>query len=201
MALSELYDATGTMAARVSQLDGQIQLLGTNATLVSARLGPEGRAMSELAVQLRDCAHELSAQISQIVRLATLQKMNASIFLVPPDESGQGIAAVRAMEELAATLGTALSAMTEMVAGDRHEPLQDSKQRLVKLLQSVRATDHADGGDMAPKMDCDPVLRFLDDVRPIYTMQAERDVHDALCPGARQAAPTEAADTVEDIFF
>lgn len=207
------------------QIGHQVRLSGLNAVLICAKLGEEGRALRELATWLRLLTDESDAIV---LRLQEALERTAAL----ADDLG-GVGVARFEESLEAFFGTA-AALAEAMAAigrDRREAAAtfdvagaeltrrlghavEALGRFELLLREMVLVDAAvaqrrTGLDRAP-LDA-AGLDEMAALRRLYTMQAERDLHDVVVgivpEGAAPApatAPKAAAaegDGLDDIFF
>lgn len=205
--LAEGYAHGATSAETIAGLDGKMHLLGMNATLMSSKLGEDGRAMTEIALQLREGTASIGSHSASIVHLAKLQELNAIIFLAPTERAaGEATdTALRALKGEAQRLTEALSAAEEIIGSDRNASVRAAIDRLSAFIAGAGPHLSMPGAVAEIEGPVPPECAgLLTEIRATYTMQAERDLHDRLLPGeglsAAPRAPVAEAG-IEDVFF
>jgi hypothetical protein len=198
--LSELYARGAASAQEIADLESRMHHLGINAILVSSRIGTEGRAMTEVAHQLRECTGTIGRNTARIVHLARLQELNAVIFLAPTEKAAGGATgnAIRSLQAGATDLDALLDGLAAAPGTGEEDPLATARD----MLTGFMAGSHLPRAQaLAPPEAAERAV--LDEIRATYTMQAERTLHDALFPppdsSARPAAA--AAGGRGEVFF
>lgn len=210
---------------RLRGIAHQVRLSGLNAVLICAKLGEDGRALRELAQWLRALTDE-SDQISlrlQDALDATRDDLDAT-GRDRLDRIGLGLTQVcengRQLRDLIAARITA-EADAARHCGEQGQRLGLSLGSALQELQHYRAI-LSDAGKAtalvalraavlppatAAFADGSPEKTLLESIRADYTMQSERDLHDALVPASAEAPPqatppaASAAQDLDDIFF
>ena len=223
----EVVRALTAQAAEVSRIEGRLRSLCLNATLACSRLGPQGKPLAVIADQI----HALTGETARSLRivLADLDDISESALVLSKDEvppemaagqaqpagsgvsSGLGAAALTAVARLD-SLGDRLlqaSAAMERLAPRTAGQFESASTRLERLgtvsgdLRREAARLHGYAGPSLRTEDSE-ALAVLDLLRARYTMQRERDIHDAMF-GARGAPPAGdpsvggSADPEEDL--
>ncbi|SFD72413.1 hypothetical protein [Roseivivax sediminis] len=197
-------------AESISNLESEMHLLGINATLMASKAGEEGRAMSEVSHQLRECTKAIGEDSAQIVSLAKLQELNAMVFTILTEQTADSAtdAELRGVQDHARQLDRAVAETRARLGQKATAPLEALRTRLSAFRSEVR--DSAPPCTLAPPDRLPPeTLHVLGDIRATYTMQAERELHDTLfaqtgpAPNTRPALPEPAAASgeLEDVFF
>lgn len=212
---------------RLRGIAHQVRLSGLNAVLICAKLGEDGRALRELAQWLRALTDE-SDQISLRLQDA-LDATRDDLVATGRDRLDRiGLGLARLFDggrQLRDRIAGLVAAETEAAqrCTEQGRVLGQSLGTALQELQNYRAI-LSDAGKAAGLValraavlppagsafaEGSPERRLLDAIRATYTMQTERDLHDALVPppdGAAPAAPQAppapaAAQDMDDIFF
>lgn len=211
--LADAYGAAAKSAEHIGDLQNRMHLLGINAMLASNKVGSEGKAMTQVALHLRDCTAAIGTHSNAIVQAAQLQELDAILFAAPtakaadPENQQQLAAVVQDCEDFLAKAAQLDRAEREgglKVLGD----VRGGLARLQKRLEAVRPRN----GTMAVLDPSEELHTALDTIRGIYTMQGERDLHDRLIgrsPAVSQHDEPETAHgadggddgSLDDIFF
>lgn len=204
-ALAGVGDATRSAA----EFEKRMTVLGLNAILLASRMGSEGRAMVEVAQQLRDIAQGITERISLLRQDAdgiatTASGLDASGNGSPSDSLAAATEAMRQVSELARSVDRQLGEMAAArPAADIAEAFRMAEQELGLYL--VRAQALLGAADRL-EPSSEPLLTLSEageelaaEVRRVYTMQAERDAHDAMFP--QLAALDATAPEEEDVLF
>ena len=186
-----------------------MNLLGINAILVSERCGDDGHAMTEVSRQLRSTTVQIGVNTRVIVELSTEQKEKAVLFQAAEAEDAQETTENQMIAQLRQDVDALSGALASMGQSfdwrSRRSPVEDVRQSLVYF-----AKDMADRLSLPPvrnkvvSVPDDRTRQVLDAIREIYTMQAERDLHDRILGVAPAATPPSAApseDDLDDVFF
>ncbi|WP_158274029.1 hypothetical protein [Allosediminivita pacifica] len=211
--IAELYSRGAETAMQVSHLEDRMNLLGINAILVSERCGDDGHAMTEVSRQLRSTTVQIGVNTRVIVELSNEQKEKAGLFQVAEAEDAQETTENDMIEQLrqdVEALSGALASMGQTFDWrSRRSPVEDVRQSLVYFAKdmSERLSLPPDRGK-AVSVPNDRTRQVLDAIREIYTMQAERDLHDRILGVSPAATPPAAAspsaaseDDLDDVFF
>ncbi|EYD76544.1 putative transducer like protein [Rubellimicrobium mesophilum DSM 19309] len=192
--LAETLADAGQDAGSAAEFERRMTVLGLNAILLASRLGPEGRAMEEVAQQQRQIARSIIDVMSRLRR--DLEGVVAAA----------GDLHAGADEDLAAALQGAGSATSEVMslsdrvrqhlgelervrgAGELVELVEDARKEIecfAEMAASLAGVAE-DLDDSLDEMDLKDggTTSFLARARRLYSMQAERLVHDRLFPGA-----------------
>lgn len=207
--IAELYTRGAETAMQVSHLEDRMNLLGINAILVSERCGDDGHAMTEVSRQLRSTTVQIGVNTRVIVELSTEQKEKAVLFQAAEAEDAQETTENQMIAQLRQDVDALSGALASMGQSfdwrSRRSPVEDVRQSLVYF-----AKDMADRLSLPPvrnkvvSVPDDRTRQILDAIREIYTMQAERDLHDRILGVAPAATPPSAApseDDLDDVFF
>ncbi|WP_210528187.1 hypothetical protein [Rubellimicrobium arenae] len=209
--LMQTLAGAGRDAGEAAEFERRMTVLGLNAILLSSRLGPEGRAMEEVAQQQRDIARSIIDVMGRLRRniedvMTTSGKLDDAednLLVESLRHAGDG---AREVTILAGRVRSHLSAMSGGRGPEEIVHIMGrSGEEIDEFLMSALALDR-----MMPASDVEPVIKdldaegeaFLQRIRAIYTMHAEREVHDAKFPNLA-AAPATAAATLDedDILF
>lgn len=178
--LTELYRIGASSTDKLSEFDEAMLYLGINATLVSSKLGGKGRAMVEVSQQLRDCTIEVRDCNTKIVQYAKLQELNAILFstIANIDESSQAVAMVDGLEAAHRTISEGISSLEECVSRDGNDSFAMARDRLLGFGQERALSVILPSFDLDAAPEAEALAPILDEIRGLYTMQAEREVHD-----------------------
>ncbi|MDT8856023.1 methyl-accepting chemotaxis protein [Paracoccaceae bacterium Fryx2] len=194
---TQLQAGFATMIGIMGTMDDveiRTRLISLNAVIVCSRLGGEGKALRENALQLRDLVGRSSAQFGRLrARISALSPVVASVgqrLLVDVGSKLRAIAALEAsliteLDEITAIMLEAQGAATRAKAvrgheiGDGERALAAQSDLFGTVTALIERLDLLDRGTIpvAPDTDCAP--EFVD-LRSIYTMETERVVHDRL---------------------
>jgi hypothetical protein len=202
---------TGQNVGEAAEFERRMTVLGLNAILLASRLGPEGRAMEEVAQQQRDIARSIIEVMGQLRR-------DLEGVVVASGDLDTG-----ADRDLAGTLRTAegiageIMGLSHRVKGHltAMEAVRDARE-ILELVDRARSEIE---GFARVAAGLDEVAWALDQggksdgigeeerallawARRLYSMQAEREVHDALFPAATlsEAAASSVAE-LDDVLF
>lgn len=204
-ALAGVGEATRTAA----EFEKRMTVLGLNAILLSSRMGPEGRAMVEVAQQLRDLARSITELISLLRQdtegiAATAGGLEAPEDGLLADRLAAALEATGEVSALARSVGLRLGEMrAARPAAEIAQAFRQAEREFEEFGASAAAL-----ADVARRLDPPgqpgPALptgagETLAGIRRIYTMQAERQIHDALFP--QLAAPAAVEPDGEDVLF
>jgi hypothetical protein len=206
--LARTLGAVGRATRTAAEFEGRMTVLGLNAILLSSRLGTEGRAMVEVAQQLRDIARSITEVIAQIRLDIEAIADTAGGLDVPEDEAlAQRLAAAaEAAAEVSRLADGVGGHLREMDAIRRGGDLAQGFWTAEKVLDDFALAAAAleplaaalDPPGEAPGPLPASLREALQPIRRLYTMQSERDLHDALLRGDPPgvSAETPAADDV-----
>jgi len=230
-AYNEARQRTGEMVAAVSQgfldmakdldairsIDADMRIMGLNATLKCGRLGNSGRALGVVAQELRSCSRR-TEDTARVIGNLLETALDTSHLLRKHEEhrtARNGEAPQRIMERSMADLAQVSAAMTDSLEALRREApalaaslagCADSllfHRRLRAEADSIIALieQDADGRTASAAGESDH-LELRRKLEPLYTMDAERNVHaafDGMGPAVSEAAAS--AESVDDFFF
>ncbi|OYU18994.1 MAG: hypothetical protein CFE34_07610 [Rhodobacteraceae bacterium PARR1] len=214
---------------RLRQISHQVRLSGLNAVLICAKLGEEGRSLRELAQWLRHLTDESDAITARLQ--VALDRTRDQLTLTGSDRIDQLRAGLAAFLANAGALQAQLAGIDACLSG-AVAVCRSTDQSLGQALGGARDTMsgyHASLQDVAaaslvmqarlaalpppalPVIADSTAATVLAEIRRRYTMQSERDLHDALV-GVEAEAPTAHApsqsgaqtapkDDLDDIFF
>jgi hypothetical protein len=200
----------GRATRTAAEFEGRMTVLGLNAILLSSRLGTEGRAMVEVAQQLRDISHSITEVIAQIRQDTEAIAATAGGLDVPEDEAlaARLAEAAEAAGEVSLLASGVGGHLRELDARRRGGDLAQGFWRADKVLEDFAAAAAAlaplaaaldSGAEEAAALPAELREAALP-IRRLYTMRAERDLNDALFrggpPGATADAPRE-----DDVLF
>jgi hypothetical protein len=222
-ATSSVASTMADLQSRTTGLVGiaaDVTMIGTNASLRSARLGEAGKGVTLVAAELRGFGRQIHAGIQQLPpalarvlefvdrfaaakaelnadRLARLdQRMQAAITIFR--EGGEQMsAALRKLADEAAGSRARLEQAAEALArqGDAGPRLVASARAIAEIVDTL-------GGGHATS---DEIDHFLDDtLRSTYTMASERRIHAALTGAGAESfaeAPAPAAEPEAEAFM
>ncbi len=214
---------------RLRQISHQVRLSGLNAVLICAKLGEEGRSLRELAQWLRHLTDESDAITARLQ--AALDRTRDQLALTGSDRIDQlraGLAAflgnAGALQAQLAGIDACLSGAVDVCRATDHslgQSLGGARETMSGYhasLQDVAAASLVLQARLAtlpppalPVIAGSPAAALLAEIRRRYTMQSERDLHDALigdeaavptAHAASQSGATPAAnDDLDDIFL
>jgi hypothetical protein len=207
-----------TRTASLSEIAADVGMIGTNASLRSTRLGEAGRGVTVIAAELREFGREIRAGIAELAEV--LGQVVAFVDRFSAAQRELDIARLtnlgRRMAAAVETFGVCGRRMSEALgdlaaqAGRAREALDPAAQALASHgsvgsdLDAVADTlgglaQDLGGGEFAAA----DVDRLIDkQLRPIYSMAAERRVHDVFLgnPPAVEEDAT-AAELANDAFM
>lgn len=201
--------------AELRQIGHQVRLSGLNAVLICAKLGEEGRALRELAQWLRTLTDESDSIVANMQTVLGDTAEAADALGGPNAEALD--AALKQFFEDASALGGVMQEITQGRAdaarvfddAGRTLPLRlgHAAQQLMRFQALTREMAFFDAALLARRAvlgaashpDAETLER-LAELRKRYTMQSEREVHDAIVGGPLAAAVAGLArpETVED---
>jgi hypothetical protein len=204
-ALVGVGDATRTAA----KFEKRMTVLGLNAILLASRMGTEGRAMVEVAQQLRDIARSITERISLLRQdtegiAATAGSLDAVQGKTPAERLIAAAEATGQVSDLARSVGRQLGQMAAArPAADIAEAFQRAEQELSDFAGLVRwlagVADRSDAGSSSEPHLSSGMEAIIAEVRGLYLMQSERRIHDALFP--ELAVVLQAEDTESTLLF
>ncbi|WP_292065915.1 hypothetical protein, partial [Marivita sp. XM-24bin2] len=218
--LSREFEALTEVIAAGESFEARMRMIGINAVIACARLGPRGQALREIAGQLQQLARDASARLP-VVKTELAEMM---------DLASETISLLEAACERADALPE--GAVRQLSDGVRD--IGEAAYRSSEIVSAIRSTLDASRGWLAPvtehahliektarmfnqHLHDDPYPGKVDgvaaDVFDIYTMERERDIHRKviLPPEGTPApepvvvetptAPASVDDALDDIFF
>jgi hypothetical protein len=205
-----------TRTAHLVEIAVDVTMIGTNASLRSARLGDAGKGITLVAAELRGFGREIRVAVSQLA--AALQRIVAFVdaFARAQRElDAERMAALTRRMQAAievfggggARMSEALRRLGEVAAGAR-DKLERAGETLAahrsvgpELAEAERAVAgmvDGLGGAGAASNEIDP---FLDErLRPAYSMASERRIHDMFTGIAHPPEP-EPLEVAADAFM
>ncbi len=200
----------GQNADQAAEFERRMTVLGLNAILLASRLGPEGRAMEEVAQQQRDIARSI-IEVMGLLRQELEMVVTTSDALDAPEDEVLAVALQSAAEaalEISVLSGRVrghLATMESVRGSDEiavvveHAGRElDSFVRLAENLEKAAETLEQSGAVGA----IDPAWNAaLARVRSLYSMQAERDIHDRLFPRDTADQGPAAEFEEDDVLF
>jgi len=202
---------TGQNVGEAAEFERRMTVLGLNAILLASRLGPEGRAMEEVAQQQRDIARsiidvmgQLRRDLEGVVVASGELDTGADKDLTVTLRTAEGIASeIMGLSSRVKGHLTAMEAVRD--AGDILELVDQARAQIEGFAQvAAGLQDVARGLDRSsiPGGMGDEEHALLAWARSLYSMQAERAVHDALFPrGAANEPQEQAAADLDDVLF
>jgi hypothetical protein len=198
----------------VQEIESKMRLVSLNAAVRCAQLGPRGRALDVISQQLRALtgetvvsAHEAVEKLNEAASVASAFTSSAGGAAAGRvgDLEREATAALGMLETIAQRMEMALAALRRdapLVARRLGEAVDDlSRHDVISEAVSdveLSLAELADGHPLAPE----PAAELLAALRPRYTMDAERRIHDAFS-GIEPPAVIE-ADTgtdLDDLLF
>jgi hypothetical protein len=207
--LARALAGVGEATRPAAEFETRMTVLGLNAILLSSRMGSEGRAMVEVAQQLRDIARSITELIALLRQDTEGIAVIAGGLDMPEDAvlAGQLAAAAQATGEVSALARAVDRQLGEMAearpAAEIAQAFLQSERELLGFESGTRALlTLADR--LAPPGLPVPLLpsgaeEAVADIRRLYTMQAERVIHDALFP--HLAAPIPPGNPEDEVIF
>lgn len=212
--MSADFTALLAAVARSSNMEERMRLIGLNAVIACSRLGAEGLALKEISGQLRDLASDVVRQLASLGtgieamgastdRLITQLSDVARLFDDVPTDRLKG-----EVDTIIRTTAEAAHAVSETRRARRKgRPFTlDGLDRHSALLTQIAAKS---AGRLDGNIVGSPTL--LASVASIYTMDAERKVHDAIVSEmaphdavrapVQTPAPSPSQSPADDIFF
>ncbi len=197
--LSRTLSGVGQATRTAAEFERRMTVLGLNAILLSSRLGTEGRAMVEVAQQLRDIARSITEAIAELRTDTEGIAATAGGLDVPEDGAlaGRLVSAATAAGQVSDFARTVREQLAEMgslrASADIAETFWQAERDLEafgevaqRLEVLALGLDHP-GTALLP---LDPsAADAVSAIRRIYTMQSERDLHDELFPAPAPAVP------------
>lgn len=180
--LTALYRNGASSTDQLSNFDEAMLYLGINATLVSSKLGNEGRAMVEVSQQLRDCTLEVRESNMQIVHFAKLQELNAILFaaVASVDDVTKAVGMVETLENAQRTICDGISSLEKCVSKDSTNSFRAAHDRLSQFARKKTLSVECPSYQIKTLAPADGLGAILGDIRASYTMQSERELHDAI---------------------
>lgn len=218
--LAGLLEQFEQTASALSSTVRDIVLIGMNAGLRAARLGPEGRGLVVISQELKAAASQIALDADKLTpAFTTMQQASSGL----KQHGGRG------SSELAALAGTMRRSLDQMRGsgvrlGATLDQLARDGAEFAAILQEARlmfsnaaATSEVIAG-AAGMLGGEPPRKLLDEadadavatrlrleIWPSYTMAAERGIHAAVlreCRLASEAAPApRGADLLDDVLF
>jgi len=212
-AVAETMDDLERRTRDLSEIVGDVAIIGTNALLKSTRLGDQGKGFTVIAHELR----EYSGQIASGIRELSPVLNEVAVRAKRVGEVGRNLDAGR--------LGSLDSRMSQAIHafGANARQMTEALERLGTEAASVRVVLSAATATLAARDEIEPALRAacgdlhaiaesLDDgeqspgvddlldsaLRGAYSMASERQIHDAFT-GYSGGGPTADAGEAEDL--
>lgn len=205
--LARALAGVGAATRAAAEFEARMTVLGLNAILLSSRMGSEGRAMVEVAQQLRDIARGITELIGQLRQDTEAIATTAAALAAPEDEALEGrlataLAATGEVSMLASAVGAQLEEMAAArSAGEVAQAfcraegeLEAFAARVLDLEEVALALDPPGAAPPCPPEAGEDALA----IRRTYSMEAERAIHDAVFP---DLAPPPAAPVAEEDDF
>lgn len=195
----------------VQEIEANMRLVSLNAAVRCAQLGPRGASLTVIATQLRELTSEtVVAAEAAMTRLDESSSLAGSFGAAA---TGQGAGQVGELEQQATLALDILSRLDQHMASALAR-LNSDGPKVIKLLQNAAAglSGQSTMAEMlddlalsAAALSPDPVpdnptielAAILAGLRKLYTMEAERQMHDQLFPQTDKAALTGAANDAE----
>jgi uncharacterized protein YukE len=204
----------------VGMMEHQMRIVSLNATIKSSKLDRRGRALNVVAQQLRDLTKEIGiAAEGAIGKLREVSEVSAEFAKSIDASDSNALAALEteaadgleSLERVSRRLGQAMTDLSRDVPGVKHK-----LRHVVTLLGESRtiSTEVADAETMLQDLGAEPgdvsaQSSFYSNLRLVYTMNAERSIHDeftGLEPEtpldvAQHSADQSAESALEDLLF
>ena len=198
----------------VQDIEANMRLVSLNAAVRCAQLGPRGASLTVIATQLRELTSETVAAAESAVDWLSQSAALADAF--GATTAADGAARGGGLEQGATLALELLSGLDQKLAGALAS-LDTDGTRVIALLQM--AANGLDGlGALSEAMDdirmqiaglapevpsahADELAGLIAGLRRLYTMEAERTVHDALFGSPEMSAAAPAADDAFDDFM
>lgn len=214
---------------RLRQISHQVRLSGLNAVLICAKLGEEGRSLRELAQWLRYLTDESDTITARLQ--SALDRTRDQLALTGSDRIDQLRRSLAgfldnagALQAQLAGIDACLSGAVEVCRKTDHSlglalgGARDTMSGYETSLQDVAAASVLMQARLLvlpppalPLVAGSPEADLVAEIRRRYTMQSERDLHDALIGDAAEAPEVPASsqssaqgapsDDLDDIFF
>ena len=202
----ELYGSVAALVRNTTGLNQEMSLLGINAILVSGRIGDRGLAMMEVSRQLRESTAHIGQQSQKIADLASRQQQHTrtirevSVARKELDLAGALAPLQTRLTDLGDTLDQINKAFAAIASGRGFAP---SRARMEEFFAAVGQTPEDEPQTWVHDDPPPQVIEELKAIRANYSMDSEREVHDAMFPGlaAQVEAQPMAATGTDDIFF
>lgn len=198
----------------VQEIEAKMRLVSLNAAVRCAQLGPRGRALDVISQQLRALtgetvvsAHEAVERLNQAAGVAAAFTSSAGGAAAGRvgDLEREATTALELLETIASQMERALATLRRdapLVARRLEEAVDDLSRHDVisEAVHDVELglAELTAGHPLAPE----PAAIHLAALRPRYTMDAERRIHDAFAGTVpEQVVATEAMDDLDDLLF
>ncbi|SLN23546.1 hypothetical protein ROJ8625_00949 [Roseivivax jejudonensis] len=208
--LTALYRTGASSTEQMSSLNEAMLHLGINATLVSSKLGSEGRAMVEVSQQLHHCTLEVSQSNMQVVHSAKLQELNAILFaaIAGVDDHTDAAEMVDTLANAHRTIGNGISSLERCVSKDSKKSFRAAYDRLSRFSRKRALSVECPSYPVETLAPADDLAAKIDGIRESYTMQSEREVHDAIVrqvclerPDLETGSPHEVRQSRDEQIF
>ncbi|MBJ6987744.1 MULTISPECIES: hypothetical protein [unclassified Devosia] len=203
----------------VQEIEASMHLVSLNTAVRCAQMGPRGAPLTIIAMQLRELTAETVTAAQAAMEQLTKATAFASKLHDAEAQSADGPvgelerrakAALAILLELDQRISVALKQLNSdaprvirlLEAAERG---LEGQTRLVERLDAIKAEIEALRGEDTPEQLPDALKPIFAKLRKLYTMEAERQIHDRLV-GAPVVAATAAASAApaaadDDIFF
>jgi len=213
-----------TQTARLSEIVVDMTMLGMNAVLKSTRLGQSGKGLNVIALELRNYAlqvvsgiKELKPAIDEVMKIVRQfsdagQTQKAEQMMQIKDRMASAIETFRSSGKNMLEASTKLEKEADDAGKMLHQAVAQLESRheiRETLLRAVSSIDEfvatIDSGDRPNERS----VAYIDDMLfETYTMECEREVHDAIIyqsserrSSGTQAHNTESVTNVEELLF
>jgi hypothetical protein len=194
----------------VQEIEANMRLVSLNAAVRCAQLGPRGASLTVIATQLRELTSEtVVAAEAVMARLDESSRLAGSFGTT----SGKGAGQVTELEQQANLALDILSQLDEKMAAalarlstdgpkvigllERAAEGLSGQSTMAETLDDVALSVAALSPDPVPDHRSAALVAVLAELRRHYTMEAERQAHDRLFPGATTTAAQPAAAELE----
>ncbi|MCA2012724.1 hypothetical protein LCM17_14605 [Cereibacter sphaeroides] len=184
--LSQGYARGAASVEAIAGLEAEMHGLGINAILVARKIGTHGQAMTEVARQLRECTGRIGKESQFIIELARAQEAGATRFAAGSGTDGhEERTRLQQLESETKALARTFAEAESLLGDTESGPLPQITRGLSELAR--RNTGVAmvlpDSDAQRWPASLSPSQRMaVDAARTLYTMQAERRIHDILFP-------------------
>ena len=205
-AVAARYAEASKKTEELAEIQEQMHLLGVNATLVAGRAGEDGFAMMEIARQLRDATTAIGQRTRMIAEKMHLQQLAAELFNTPGEipADADSVEAVCVITRHSDNLSDALHRAMQIAQSSGTSEIDEAAKLLTDFVSNeiIRLNPPP----TPPRFAIAPEdLRAVDEIRSLYTMASERDLHDYVIgqsPSLIEDSTKPSEDAVlEDVFF